>query len=423
MVARLLGFAWLVDPTLAPLARRTVMGVGADALAKALARGAFVALSVVYVAVELEAAPSAVATVFLVAGVFGVLGSLAGGFLADIVSPKQLLVVSSAGVACAYVGVLARPGVAWVTVAFALVALLDRAAASAQATWMGRGLPLGTATQSRALLRAVSNGGMAVGALLAAPLLVAGSPVPMGAAFVAMSLLEAVGLVALACTPAAVSLASGAVVRSRRAEAVRDTAFMLFVVGISALSTFYLVIDFLLPLWLTSVEGLSVALVPVAILVNTALVVLLQMRVAASAQTVDRAAVAIRRAGVLLLGAMLLLGSATLAAEVPIAGVALFVAGVVVLSVAEMLVASAGWTLGYAYARPENVGAYQGIFGTGTAIGVMVAPPLLTALVLELPWGMGAGWALLGVGYLLVGTAVWASVRQHRAGAEPGFAP
>jgi hypothetical protein len=124
---------------------------------------------------------------------------------------------------------------------------------------------------------------------------------------------------------------------------------------------------------------------------NTVLVVALQVRASRGAETVTGAARVLRRSGWALFAACLVFA---LSAQAPLA----LVAGMVVLTVAELWQSAGAWGLSFALAPEDRQGEYLGAFAMGTRIYDSAGPALVTALTL----GAGAfGWAALGVLFLV----------------------
>lgn len=403
---------WRLPADLEQGDRNTVSSVLLNALAKAIARGSFVALSVIYLSQGLRLDATQISLAVFVAGAFGLAGSLLGGFIADRWSSKMLAIVASIGLVVAYAAVSASSDLMAAIIAFSAVAVFDRSAAAILGTWIGQRLPIGIATRSRALMRAVGNLGIAIGAALVALVLVLPVPIPYQVLFLIMAGIECVGVFFLVRAPRTQSVARTVENDKGALGVFVDHGFMVFIVGIAAFSTLYLILDFLLPLWVSTASEHDYVLVPIAIIINTTLVVLFQVPVSAFSDTPPRAARAIGVSGGILLGAAALFALSAIASTV--VGVALFCLAVVVLTVAEILTSAAGWTLSYAYAPRGRIGAYQGVFGFGTSLGVMVAPIVLTLIVIHPTTRSSAlGWLILGGSYTVIGVALWLIVRRH----------
>jgi hypothetical protein len=68
----------------------------------------------------------------------------------------------------------------------------------------------------------------------------------------------------------------------------------------------------------------------------------------------------------------------------------------------ELLFVAASWGLSIPLMPPDRPGEYQGVFATGEATALMVAPALMTTLVAD--WG-APGWIVLAGIFLLPAVA------------------
>ncbi|MEO9239669.1 MAG: MFS transporter, partial [Jatrophihabitantaceae bacterium] len=140
--------------------------------------------------------------------------------------------------------------------------------------------------------------------------------------------------------------------------------------------------------------------VTAAFLVNTILVVLLQVRLGDSVQSLKDGGAALRRAGVgLMLGCLamsLMRGMSAWSALL------LLLAGVVLLSLGEIWYTSGTFALEFGLPPDYAQGQYQGLAGTVTSLSGAAAPVLLLGLALSLG---RTGWLGLGVLMLLLGLA------------------
>jgi MFS family permease len=155
-----------------------------------------------------------------------------------------------------------------------------------------------------------------------------------------------------------------------------------------------------LPVWLLSREGAPLWLVSVALVINTTACVLLQVR---ASRGIDSPVAGSRasRKGALIVGiACVLFGLAGLLP--PAAMIASVMIAAVIHVLGELLLSSATWAVVYDLAPDWAHGQYQGTYVTGRQIGNMVAPPLLTALVLGLG---GGGWVVVGAIFAVAAAA------------------
>ncbi|MEK8110271.1 hypothetical protein NKG94_50125 [Micromonospora sp. M12] len=128
----------------------------------------------------------------------------------------------------------------------------------------------------------------------------------------------------------------------KRFAAVRDPRF-LAVIGVSAiLASHVSIILVTMPLWALNRTDLPHFLIPLLLIVNTAFVILFQVRASRGADTVHGAGRLARRSGYWLAGGCAILAVTALDDNVVLASVAI-VAAVLILSVAEVMQAASGW--------------------------------------------------------------------------------
>ncbi len=161
----------------------------------------------------------------------------------------------------------------------------------------------------------------------------------------------------------------------------------------------FFVASLLLPLWVvdhTHAPRWTVALV---VLVNTALVVLFQVRVSQHVKTLQEGGLALRKAGVLFLVSCSAMG---LAAGLPgWAALLLLVAAIAVHACGELWHTAGSFALDFGLAPQHAQGQYQGLAGIGRGAGQAAAPVLLTGVCLSLGRigfiGLGVFLCLLGL--------------------------
>ncbi|HEU5108134.1 MAG TPA: MFS transporter, partial [Micromonosporaceae bacterium] len=140
-------------------------------------------------------------------------------------------------------------------------------------------------------------------------------------------------------------------------------------------------------------------LVAALLLLNSALVVLLQVRVGRRAGDVRQAARLVRLAGFLLLASTAAFATTGDLDAVPASVVLLGAATVYALG--EVCHAAGGWALSYGLTDQELHGQYQGVFHAAEGIGIAVSPLVATGVVLQFA---APGW--VAVGCLLAATGI-----------------
>ncbi|MEU7755690.1 MFS transporter [Micromonospora sp. NPDC049101] len=202
-----------------------------------------------------------------------------------------------------------------------------------------------------------------------------------------------------------------------RLAVLRDRPFLAVTLLsglLTAHQTLYLTV---LPLWILSHTDAPKTVIAGLVLLNTVLIVLLQVRVSRSADTAPGAARASRR------GALLI---ALFCLVLPISGVTrgpltvvVLVAAATLLILAELIESAGSWGLTATLPPAAQRGAYVGAFRLGKQLQYLVAPAALTALGVSTG---GWGWLPTAAIFVLIGVAVvpvvaWAE-RTPRLGAE-----
>jgi MFS family permease len=187
----------------------------------------------------------------------------------------------------------------------------------------------------------------------------------------------------------------------RRFEALRDRRFVVIVALSTVQAAHVTVLMVALPLWVLQRTDLPHAVLPLNLIVNTAVVIVFQVRASRGTQTVLGAARTARTSTWWLASAC---GLAALTATTApaLAGAALILC-VVALSIAEIMQAAAGWGLAYGLAPEHAQGEYLGTFGLHVATQSVVGPLAISGMVLTGGvWGWGALAAVVTLSGLLV---------------------
>lgn len=247
----------------------------------------------------------------------------------------------------------------------------------------------GLRVRARAFNQAVTNVGFVVGAAGAGVVLQVDAPVGYAALLLVNAASFAAGVLVLLTMPDVAASGSG------RTIVLSDRRYLLVCVLNGLLMTYYALPTVALPLWIAHRTDAPAWTVGALMVLNTVLVVLLQVRVSRGSETVPGAAAAIRRSGWLLLVACLVFA---------VSGhVVALVAGVVVFTLAEMQHSAGSWGVSFGLAPEDRQGQYLGAFTMGTRIYDTVGPGLVTALTL----GAGPpGWVALGLLYLALALAL-----------------
>ncbi|MFF2454971.1 MFS transporter [Isoptericola sp. NPDC058082] len=193
---------------------------------------------------------------------------------------------------------------------------------------------------------------------------------------------------------------------------LRDRTYVAGVVLNAVVAMQFGVMTVGVPLWVATTDA-PTAVVSALLVVNTALVALLQVRASRGTHEVRAAGRAVRRGTLLLAGACVLYAAAGHGSLV--AATALLLLAAVAHSLGEVLSEAGGWGMAFELADPRRAGAYQGLSQTGYALAGMAAPVVVTAL----PIRFGTpGWLALGAIFVAAGAGA-ALVASRAAAARP----
>ncbi|MCP3754727.1 MFS transporter [Streptomyces sp. TBY4] len=169
-----------------------------------------------------------------------------------------------------------------------------------------------------------------------------------------------------------------------------------------------------LPLWLVAHTDAPHALVPAFLVINTVLVVVLQLRVSARFEGPRRAAAAVTVYGLTMLACCVLL-ALTAGAGAVAASVALLAAAVLVTG-AELLRSVSSWELAVSLAPEQARASYLGVAGMAQSVQKAAGPLLLTGAVMT---AGPAGWLALGTGIAAL-SVLQRRCAVHRLDSAPG---
>jgi len=366
-------------------------------------------LAVVYFTRVMGFGVGTVGLVLTVAGACGVAAGVPAGRLSDRYGPKPVLIALLALQAVAAAAYVLVHELAAFALLACLVAVADRGGSAVRGALFAEVLPVDGRVAGRAYLRSVTNIGLAVGTLGAAAVLqldTRGAYLTAllvdAASFGVIAVLYALLVPGTPRTPEQAARSAGG-----PNPALRDRAF-LALTGLNAVITLqFVMVEVALPLWVVRDTGAPRWMVAGGLLVNTALVIVLQVRATRGTERPRAAALVFRRGALLVAASCLVLG---LAAGLPGWAAALLLAGGVACQALGEVYSQAGaWALSYDLAKEGAHGAYQGVFNTGMSGALMLGPVLMTSVVIA--HGL-LGWALLAALFAAAGWGMTALVRR-----------
>ncbi|WP_405937350.1 MFS transporter [Streptomyces sp. NBC_00726] len=365
--------------------------------------GLWAASSVLYLTFVTHLSAQQIGALLGTAGVAGIAGSPLAGRLATRFPVRPLLIGCHLLRLVTLTLVLLCTRFEALLVVVAVTYLGDRAAKTLEMLFATRAAGERRAAY-QALSRSAANAGYGLGAGLAAIGLAAGTADAYRALILgnALSFLVAAALVWRTGEQpgGTVSAARSGPGRPRAGNPWRDRGYLRFVLLDIPMNLDDSVLAVGLPLWLVNRTSAPHALVPAFLVINTVLVVLLQLAVSRRTEGPRRAVRAVVLYGVLLFATCALLAASTGCGTWTAAGVLL--AAAVLVTMAELMRSVSSWELAVLLAPPDERAAYLGVAGMSQSIQKSAGPPLLTGLVMA---AGPAGWLALGVA--VAGVAVW----------------
>ncbi|MFJ9939118.1 MFS transporter [Streptomyces erythrochromogenes] len=375
-------------------------------LAQALDRagtGVWAAACVLYFTFVIGLDAGQVGILLGASGVAGIAGSPLAGHLADRFPVRSLLIGAHLLRLVALCLLLLVTDFALLLPVVAVTHLGDRAAKTLEMLFATRVAGDRRATY-QALSRSSANAGYALGAGLAAIGLAVGTRSAYHVLILAnaLSFLVAAALVWRTREPRGRGLVTApadadADAAPQTAPAAggpspwRDRGYLRFVLLDIPMSLDDSILAIGIPLWLVSHTTAPHELVPAFLVVNTVLVVVLQLRVSAKVQGPRRAAGAVALYGLTTLLCCVLLAAATGGGAW--AASAALLAAAVLVTAAELMRSVSSWELAVSLAPREARASYLGVAGMAQSVQKSAGPLLLTGAVMA---AGPAGWIALG---------------------------
>ncbi|MFI6864267.1 MFS transporter [Streptomyces sp. NPDC050421] len=368
--------------------------------------GLWAASSVLYLTFVTHLSPQQIGVLLGAAGVAGIVGSPLAGRLAGRFPVRPLLIGCHLLRLVTLALVLLCTGFEALLPVIAVTYLADRSAKMLEMLFATRAAGERRAAY-QALSRSAANAGYGVGAGLAAIGLAIGTT----DAYRAMILANALSFVVAALlvrrtgeprdtvtVEVAKSEAPGTIPAALRESGSgrpkspwRDRGYLRFVLLDIPMNLDDSVLGVGLPLWLVSSTSAPHALVPAVLVINTVLVVTLQLAISNRAEGPHRVLRTVSLYGVLMFACCALLAAATRCGTWTAAVVLL--AAAVLVTLAELMRSVSSWELAVLLAPPDARAAYLGVAGMSQSIQKSAGPPLLTGVVMA---AGPAGWLVLG---------------------------
>ncbi|MYT33687.1 MULTISPECIES: MFS transporter [unclassified Streptomyces] len=370
-----------------------------------LGRGAFMASSALYFTKFAGVTPGQLGVGLTIAGATGLLSGVPFGHLADRRGQRDVAAVLLILSALAAVCFLVVDGFVQFTAVAVVFTFIERGAYAARQAVLSTLTAGEDATLARAQIRTIGNLGVAIGSGIAGLAIW----VDTRGAYLAVIGFNAVsylicGLILFALPRiAAVPVKPGA----SKLPVLRDRRYVAATMVNMIMVIHFAMLDIGFPLWIVQYTSAPHWMTAVLILFNTVGCVLFQVSASRRIGTLDSARRSWRLAGFLFLGTCVLTGLTNGVSGVG-AGVLLLVAAGLHLY-GEIIQSAAGWVISIDLAPSGQNGQYQGLFTTGFAFSQMVAPFVISTLVIE---NGTIGWVCLGATFALAGIAMTPVLRN-----------
>jgi hypothetical protein len=383
----------------------------------------FLAVTVLYFSLVLGLTAVQISIVFAVAAAVGAGAGALGGQLSDVLSARRVHVVSVL-LTGLFLAAYAFVGDFWSVL---VIASLESAAFgglhASQSAIIARAFDGSHRVQTRAILRTVTNIGIAVGAGLAAIALAIGTAEAYRIVIVCAAGLFALSSIWLIRLPASVDAvrrdADGNDTKLSRAQSRahspwRDPRYLAMTLLNGVFGIQFAVQAMGVPLWVVQDTVAPEVTVSLLLVLNTLIVIALQVPLSKGTHELRRAGIVIAIAGGLMVVACASYAGAA-GVILPLA-VTLLVGGAIAGAFAEVLQQAGSWGLGCELADPVRAGAYQGVFGMGFSLAGVFAPFIVTATVL----GLGVpGWVILAAMFVLAAAGMSAIAWTAKRSAVP----
>jgi MFS family permease len=370
--------------------------LGLATLFNAFGMGLVITVMALYFTKVLHLSTTQVGVGMTVAGFVGLLGGIPFGHLGDRYGPREvtrMVLLFEAAITICYVFIHGF-------VAFLIVACLEMLSISAFMAVDGalvRRVSDGNFAVP-SILRAISNLGTLVGAMLCGVAVAVGTSGAYRTLIVVNVLTFLAAWLMLGRLPHYEPLPKPK--GQGRWLALRDKPFVIYTVLAGVLSMQFWVIMRPLPLWVVNHTHAPHWIVPYFLVLNTILVVLFQGRVGRNVDTVRRGGAALRTSGVIFLVSCSLIGLAT---GVPMwIALLILVSAVIVHSIGELYYTAGSISVSFGLAPEHAQGQYQGLAGMGFGVGAAMSPVLMIGVVLSVG---RYGWVGLGVLFAVLGLA------------------
>ena len=300
-----------------------------------------------------------------------------------------------------------------------MVTFFDRGASGVRGAVIVHALSAKERIYGRSYLRAIINAGMGAGAAIAVV------PLELNTRAGYLSVIAAdaasfiiAGLLLLRLRPVGGDVRSAPPAKQRARTALADGDFLIITALYAILSLQFGILQIGIPLWVIRSTNAPQWTISGTLILNTALVITLQVRASRGTEDPSRAARRCAGSGVLLALGCAIYGMAE--GVTAVAAVFVLLAGTILITLGEVLSSAAAWALSYDLADPRSYGSYQGVFNSGFSAGMLLSGVFITNTAIRFGW---AGWLIPAAVFVVAGACfIPATRRVARRGATSSTA-
>jgi len=361
--------------------------------------GAFHTVGIIYFSFVVGLGAQKVALAFTIGAAISLAVSVPAGHLADRYSPKLIGTVSFV-----LQGLIMGAQVftkTWhtFTILLCLEYFVERFGQNARMAYIAKVGDGQKRVEARAYMRAVTNLGIGSGTMIAGIALAINTPT----AYKAMILIDALTFLFAALAYTRVPNIEPILEAHEKFDwtVLKDHRYLIATALNGGLTIHFLIQNIAIPVWVVKETNAPRWWISVIMVMNTAAIVLFQVRMSKTAKDLKFAAKQFQQASLYVAIASLIYAlshgvNAVIASIVLIIGMCVHIAG-------ELIGSNASWMIAMDLADERRQGVYQGIWGMGFGLTDMIGPSILVALVI----GIGRFvWIVLAVWFLLIGQAM-----------------
>lgn len=378
-------------------------------LGKTAGHGILLTVSVLFFTRTVDIPANQVGLALTLAAAFAMCAGIPAGRAADVLGPRNTTVAFLCllgAVVAAYVFV----GEFWGLLVVSTLALMAESAANAARGALLAGLiPSEERVRAMSYMRSISNLGVSFGAISGGVGLYFDTRTAYMVLLLGASAMFVCAGLAFLRVPQ-VPPVSGKD-RGSPLAVLRDRPYVAVSLINAALIMNHGILIVALPIWIVQWTNAPVSLYSLILLLNTASVVLFQVRASRGSEDVPGGARALRRSGLLLACCCALFAVAT--GRPAWLAVVILVAGAIVHVLGEMLYSAGSWSLAYGLAPDHAQGQYQGLFETSTQLGSVITPVAATTLVIGFGW---PGWLVFAAVLSVAGMSAPPAARWAQRG-------